>query len=105
MSAEPGNCRDCPNAPPLTRIFFKSHKWWQRVHFVCLQCEPNWLEEAIEERDKESDSDEEEWCIDCGQHAEDGCLADCSLRKEREEEEEEENKKKEEDKKEESASG
>jgi hypothetical protein len=75
------------------------------VHFICLKCEPNWLEEAIEERDRESDSDEEEWCIDCGQHAEDGCLADCSLRKEREEEEEEENKKKEEDKKEESAPG
>ena len=30
------------------------------MHFICLKCEPNWLEEAIEERDRESDSDSDE---------------------------------------------
>jgi len=58
-SAPHGYCLHC-STTPYTRIYFKSHKWFQRVHFICLKCEPNWLEEAIEERDRESDSDSDE---------------------------------------------
>ena len=77
-----GWCRCC-DVTPLAIIQYND-----KNHYKCPECDPNWLEEVMAGGEDE-DEDEEEWCYDCLQHVEDGCLADCCLRKEREEEEEE----------------